>query len=71
METDKIGIIFLLVSVLTFGITMVGGLFLLIAVCAGITSLEIMTFFVAIGGIITIVCLVCGFILMIIDIIRE
>lgn len=70
-KLEKASIIFLLAYIIAFTITIVVGLFLLIAVCAGIIPLSIMTYFVAIGGIITILCLMCWFVLLMIEIMRE
>lgn len=70
-KLEKASIIFLLAYIIAFTITIVVGLFLVIAGAAGIISWSVMTFFVAIGGVITILCLMCWFVLMMIDIMRE
>lgn len=70
-KLEKASIILLLAYIIAFGITIVIGLFLVVAAAAGVISWSTMTLFVAIGGAITILCLICWFVLMMIEIMRE
>lgn len=71
VDLEKAAMICLILFIITFGATIVSGLFLVIAACAGLVYWTTITIFEAIGALVSVVCLTCWFVLLMIQIMKE
>lgn len=68
---EKAAIMSLFAFIIIFAITVVGGLFFVVAAAAGITNWTIVSLYGAIGGLLSVLCLMSWFIFLMIQITKE